>query len=606
MTRRWYRWLWIWTAILVAPALSAGEIHEAAKRGDLDTVKTLLGKEPELVREADTDGRTPLHHACFEGQASVVVFLLDHGSEVNRKETKYSLTPLHMAAWKGHPEVIRILLERGADLNAREVDNETPLFYAAASDSVESVALLLDRGADLKDDKSRVGNSVLSLAVERNKYPVAKFLIEKGADPGFRKERGMTLLHLAAWSGGPEMIDLLVDAGISPNVRTEDGWTPLLFTLSGNNPSGARALLKRGADPNYRMEGRDAPVVMALKFGEKELAHLLLSSGACSQSSNKEGRTPLHFAAVFGYSDVAASLLAKGAQAGAKDATGRTAMDYARAYGQVKTVEALSKACPEPSKECLEPPVLTPPSRDGEAVVTYLGHSSWAVRTRNRLLIFDYSRPGDMGDTPSFRNGWIVPQELEGRRVIVFVSHAHRDHYSPAIFDWKKAMPGLVIVTGFDPPNQTGYAKMAPRTTQSFDGAEVTTIAANDGGVGFFVKCDGVSLLHSGDHANRKKDFSEPFKAEIDYLAEKGLKPDILFAPVSGCGFGDVEAVRLGVYYTAEKLAPKVLFPMHAGNSETACALFAKEAEKAKLTVPIEAPRFPGDSFEVAGIARAK
>lgn len=598
--------VWICVALLVAPALAAGEIHDAAKAGDLDAVKALLAKEPARVREADTDGRTALHHACFEGKAEVAAFLLDRGAEINRKDTKYSLTPLHMAAWKGHPDVLRLLLDRGSDLNAREVDNETALFYAAASDSVESVALLLDRGADLKDDKSRVGNSVLWLAVERNRYPVAKYLIEKGADSGFRKDRGMTLLHLAAWRGGPEMIDLLVDAGISPNVRTEDGWTPLLFTLSGNNLEGARALLKRGGDPNLRAEGRDAPVVMALKFGEKDLALLLLSSGASPETANQEGRTPLHFAAIFGYGDVVSALLAKGAPAGAKDTSGRTALDYALTYGQTKSAELLAKASGKPvaaPEEGLSP--LRAPAA-GAAVVTYLGHSGWAVRTQNHLLLFDCSRPGDAGDTPSLRNGWIVPRELEGQRVIVFVSHAHRDHYSPSIFDWKKALPGLTIVTGFDPPNQAGYVKMAPRSTQSFDGVEVTTIESNDSGVGFHVKADGVSLLHSGDHANRKKDFSEPFKEEIDYLADKGLRPDILFAPVSGCGFGDVEAVRLGVYYTAEKLSPKVLFPMHAGNSETTCALFAKEAQKAKLTVPIEAPSFPGDNFEIVVGEKAK
>jgi L-ascorbate metabolism protein UlaG (beta-lactamase superfamily) len=167
------------------------------------------------------------------------------------------------------------------------------------------------------------------------------------------------------------------------------------------------------------------------------------------------------------------------------------------------------------------------------------------------------------------------------------------------VFEWKKALRGLTVVTGFDPPRQTGYVKMAPRTTQSFDGVQVTTIESNDGGVGFFVMADGVRLLHSGDHANRKRDFSEPFKAEIDFLADKGLRPDILFAPVSGCGFGDVEAVRLGVYYSAEKLSPKVLFPMHGGNSETAYELFAQEAEKAKVAVPVSAARFPGDRFEV-------
>jgi len=37
--------VWICVALLVAPALAAGEIHDAAKAGDLDAVKALLAKE---------------------------------------------------------------------------------------------------------------------------------------------------------------------------------------------------------------------------------------------------------------------------------------------------------------------------------------------------------------------------------------------------------------------------------------------------------------------------------------------------------------------------------------------------------------------------------
>ena len=38
--------------------------------------------------------------------------------------------------------------------------------------------------------------------------------------------------------------------------------------------------------------------------------------------------------------------------------------------------------------------------------------------------------------------------------------------------------------------------------------------------------------------------------------------------PISGCGFGDQEAVRLGVRYALEKLQPKVFIPLHALNNE--------------------------------------
>ena len=51
--------------MLVALAWSSlafcGEIHDAAKDGDLEKVKALLKDNPDLVFSKDNDGATPLH-----------------------------------------------------------------------------------------------------------------------------------------------------------------------------------------------------------------------------------------------------------------------------------------------------------------------------------------------------------------------------------------------------------------------------------------------------------------------------------------------------------------------------------------------------------------
>ena len=37
------------------------EIHEFARKGDLECVKAQIGQNPELINAKDKDGRTPLH-----------------------------------------------------------------------------------------------------------------------------------------------------------------------------------------------------------------------------------------------------------------------------------------------------------------------------------------------------------------------------------------------------------------------------------------------------------------------------------------------------------------------------------------------------------------
>jgi L-ascorbate metabolism protein UlaG (beta-lactamase superfamily) len=242
-------------------------------------------------------------------------------------------------------------------------------------------------------------------------------------------------------------------------------------------------------------------------------------------------------------------------------------------------------------------PLLKKDFEPGSALIYYLGHSGWAIKTNNHLLVFDYSKRNVLPDTLLLANGTINPEEIKDLKTTVFVSHSHGDHYMPSIFDWKKEVKDITYVMGFKPEKQSRYIFLGPRETKSINGMEITTIESNDSGVGFFIKVDGVTIFHSGDHANRKRDFSGPFKREIDFLAEKGIKPEIFFAPVSGCGFGDLEAVKMGVFYTIKKLSPRLMVPMHAGGNENRYLDFAREARKAGFDIPICCADNSGDWF---------
>jgi L-ascorbate metabolism protein UlaG (beta-lactamase superfamily) len=202
-------------------------------------------------------------------------------------------------------------------------------------------------------------------------------------------------------------------------------------------------------------------------------------------------------------------------------------------------------------------------------------------------------------DEPGLINGTIVPAEIKDQAVTVFLSHNHNDHYTAAAFDWKKEIKDITYVAGFTPEGKDGYQLLAAHEKKVLNGMEIIPIESNDSGQGYFIKVDGISVFHPGDHANRQRDFSGPFKKEIDFLADQGLKADILFAPVSGCGFGDIVAVKKGVYYAMDRLAARSVFPMHAGGAEVRYQEFAKEAGNAGYDIPFCLAEFPGDHFIV-------
>lgn len=153
-------YLFLLAAFLVLLAVAnAGEIHEAAKTGDVGRINALLDKDPRLLYAKDEEGKTPLHWAdggtplhvaASQAQPEAAKILIQYYALIDAR-TKDGSTPLHFAALKGrkpgHIEVAGILIQNGADVNARMNNGSTPLALALSRGNTEMVALLRKNGA---------------------------------------------------------------------------------------------------------------------------------------------------------------------------------------------------------------------------------------------------------------------------------------------------------------------------------------------------------------------------------------------------------------------------------------------------------------------------
>ena len=554
-------------------------IVNAALGNHVEIVRLLLDKGASASM-ADDNGMTALHFACMGGDPQILRMLIDKGAEVNAISSR-GLTPMIYASYRGKMDAIKVLMESGADPKINASDGTTNLHGAANFGSADICKYFVDIGFD-PNVRTNLGRTPLFDATERGRVEASEFLLAQGADANATDSNLNVPLHDASYGGDTTIIKMLLRAGADANVVNLQGRTPLHFAHFRNQIDAIKTLLANGANPNLQDETGRSPIFSAVSSGSREICETLLAGGAdANLRERKNGQTILHRAAIKGQSEIAQYLLASGAECNAKDNAGFCPLDYAIKYAHDDVAGILRAGGAVPNqKQKTESAtdLLKKPLAENEAIVWYTGHSGWTIKTKNHLLIFDYW-PGDYAPPDvSLSNGYINPAELTGIPTTVFVSHNHRDHYTPAIFEWRETVPDITYVIGFEPDSATGYTYMGPREEKIFDGVKVSTIESNDSGVGFLVETDGMVIYHPGDHANRQRDFSGPFKGEIDYLAAKDRDLDLTFAPVSGCGFGDLEAVKLGVYYTLETLSPKIVFPQHSVEAEFRYRDFADEA----------------------------
>ena len=130
-------------------------LHLAASGGDTDIISLIHTHLPNIESKTG-EGYTPLMVAAFTGKLHAVKWFLEKGAAI-ACEDKRGWSPLHYAAMGGDPDTIDHILTHLPDVDSKTADGETPLIIAVFYGELQGVKYLLERGANplAKDNKGQ-------------------------------------------------------------------------------------------------------------------------------------------------------------------------------------------------------------------------------------------------------------------------------------------------------------------------------------------------------------------------------------------------------------------------------------------------------------------
>ena len=220
--------------------------------------------------------------------------------------------------------------------------------------------------------------------------------------------------------------------------------------------------------------------------------------------------------------------------------------------------------------------------------ITHLYHSGFLVELADETLLFDWY--------PQTKDKLAADLALirPDKKLYVFVSHSHGDHYLPSI--WRlaerlpQADPTFIVdeMVAADAPDDDALDVVPCEPEQIYEideRMEVTTLNSTDLGVAFCVDVAGKTIYHAGDLSvwwwpERDVSLNQTSEKTCSYYLEilEDKHIDVAFLPITPRAGSEGDR---GIELFMRQVGADVVVPMHYGDDRAGALRLAGSARLA-------------------------
>jgi ankyrin repeat protein len=257
-----------------------------------------------VTYERRPSATTTLAEAVQQGNLGAVKTLLRKGANPNAKNN-IGIPILLIAVQDNNTPIAQALLAKGADANALNADDVPALQVAIEKSALSMVKALLAAKANVNATRTRgisqglTAFIMVSMGDPGTMLPIAKVLLDAGADPKAAGPLGRTALHWAAEKGNKPLVELLLSRGLAVDSRDEMGETPLMGAAMERRKEMVQFLIAHHANVNAKDDASSALYGRAGFVGDTETQKEIEKSGKL-KTLHEDGRSVLDWAKIGG------------------------------------------------------------------------------------------------------------------------------------------------------------------------------------------------------------------------------------------------------------------------------------------------------------------